>query len=77
ELVKAALSFAASHPRVGVLAGGLLAHARWDVRVAAARALAAGAGREALVPLHRVLEKESDPMARELLVAAAGTLAER
>lgn len=77
EVVKAALTHAAARPEVGTLAAPLLSHARWDVRVAAARALAAGAGRESLVPLHRALEKETDDLAKELLMAAAATLTER
>ena len=47
------------------------------MRVAAARTLAVAGGREALIPLHAALERETDALARELMMASAGVLAER
>ena len=77
EVVKAALAAAAELKDGPRWAVDLLRHPRWDVRVAAARTLAVAGGREALIPLHAALERERDPLARELLVASAAALADR
>ncbi len=77
EVVKAALSLAAGRPEGVKLAIEQLQHPRWDVRVAAARTLAVSGGRETLIPLHAALERETDALARELMIASAASLAER
>lgn len=77
EVVKAALSFAAGRAEGVALAIELLAHLRWDVRVAAARTLAVAGGRETLIPIHAALERETDALARELMMASAASLANR
>jgi HEAT repeat protein len=55
----------------------LLSHPAWDVRAAAARALATSGDRAALPAIHQALENETDSLARELLLAAAAALAGR
>ena len=77
EVLKVALACGAHEPGVAERALALLAHQDWDVRAAAARALAAGSGRPALLPLHQALEREHDPMAREALAQAARALGAR
>ena len=77
EVVKAALSFAAGSVEGVKLAIEKLHHPRWDVRVAAARTLAVSGGREMLIPLHAALERETDALTRELMMASAASLAER
>ncbi len=77
EVVKAALCFAASSVEGVGLAVEKLNDPRWDVRVAAARTLAVSGEREALIPLHAALERETDELTRELLTASAASLAER
>lgn len=77
EVVKAALSFAARSTEGVNLAVEQLKHPRWDVRVAAARTLAVSGERSLLRPLHAALEKETDALTRELLMASAAALAER
>jgi HEAT repeat protein len=77
EVVKAALSFAAGSTAGVALAIEKLQHSRWDVRVAAARTLAVSGGRETLIPLHAALERETDALTRELMMASAASLAER
>lgn len=77
EVVKAALTCAAGRAEGVKLAVQHLSHPRWDVRVAAARTLAVAGGREALIPLHAALERETDALTRELMIASAATLAER
>jgi HEAT repeat protein len=54
-----------------------LDHARWDVRVAAARMLSVAAGREAVSALQDAVAREADPVARELLDEAAQSLTRR
>jgi HEAT repeat protein len=77
EVVKAALGAAAELREGPKWAVELLKHSRWDVRVAAARTLSVAGGREALIPLHAAVERETDPLARELLVQSAAALADR
>jgi len=77
EVVKAGLAAAAELKDGAKWAVELLKHSRWDVRVAAARTLAVAGGREALIPLHAAVERETDALARELLVASAAALADR
>jgi HEAT repeat protein len=77
EVVKAALGFSADRPLGVKLAIEQLTHPRWDVRVAAVRTLAVAGGRETLIPIHAALERETDSLARELMVASAATLADR
>ena len=77
EVVKAALSFAAGFPEGPQLAVEKLTHPRWDVRVAAARTIAVSGEREMLIPLHAALERETDALTRELMMASAARLAER
>ncbi len=77
EVVKAALSFAAGSTAGVKLAVEKLQHPRWDVRVAAARTLAVSGERELLIPLHVALERETDALTRELMMASAASLAER
>lgn len=59
------------------LALRMLSHARWDVRAAAARALAASAGAEVLPEVDGALAAESDPLVREALADARDLLARR
>lgn len=77
EVVKAALTFGAGRAEGVALAVQQLKHPRWDVRVAAARTLAVSGGRQALIPLHAALERETDALTRDLMIASAATLAER
>lgn len=77
EVLKAVLDKGAWRPSGVGRALLLLEHAAWDVRAAAARALATAGDRAALVPLHQALERETDPLARELLMTAAMALAGR
>lgn len=77
EVVKVALAYGADSARGVARALSALSHPRWDVRVAAARVVAVSAEREALVPLHRALEAETDDLAREVLMAAATVLTKR
>ncbi len=77
EVLKLAFSLGADRALLINRALAMLEHARWDVRVAAARLLAVAAGREALAPLQDALAKESDPVARELLQQAVATLSRR
>lgn len=56
---------------------GLLSHDRWDVRWAAAEALAERGDATALGPLRRVHAVEPDPLVRQVLAGAAQRLVER
>lgn len=79
EVVKAAargLSRCPAH-RATAAVLGLLDHPRWDVRWAAAEALAERGDPTALAPLLRVQAVEPDPLVRQVLSAAAARLAER
>ena len=78
EVLKLALSLGADRPLLLDKALAGLMHARWDVRVAAARLLAVSAGREALGPLQDAVARETgDGVAHELLAQAVETLARR
>jgi len=70
EVVKEALLAAATRPSGLPLAVGLLAHPRWDVRAAAARALAASGNSDCLSAIRSALEREQDPLAGEALSEA-------
>ena len=55
-----------------------LLHAKWDVRVAAARLLSVAGGKESLAPLQDAVARETtDGVAHELLQEAVETLARR
>ena len=77
EVVKQALTLGADRPVIITRAVTALEHERWDIRVAAARALSVGGPRDALIALHRAVERETDSLAREFLVSAAAALAGR
>ncbi len=77
EVVKHVLTLAADRPALIARAPEALRHDRWDVRVAAARALAAGGQRESLAALREAVARETDSLAQELLEAAAAALASR
>ena len=77
EVVKQALTLGADRAVIVAHAHHALRHDRWDVRVAAARALAVGGPRAALHELDQAVDQESDSLARELLAAAAASLASR
>ncbi len=77
EVVKQAFTLGADRQLIIERAEAALRHDRWDVRVAAARALSIGGPRAALVALHQAVEREADALARELLVTAAAALASR
>lgn len=77
EVVKQAFTLGADRQVIIERAHAALRHERWDVRVAAARALAVGAPRTALVALHEAVELENDSLARDLMVSAAAALAAR
>lgn len=77
EVVKEAVIAGAALEEGIAVAEAHLAHARWDVRVAAARALAAGGGRAQVAPLQNALEREEDVLARESLRGALEQLSRR
>jgi HEAT repeat protein len=77
EVVKAALSAGAVLREGAALAVGLLSHARWDVRAAAARVLADSGGRECLESARVALASEQDALARRALMDAVERLARR
>lgn len=78
EVLKLAFSLGADRPLLLDKALAALLHARWDVRVAAARLLAVSGGREALGPLQDAVARETaDGVAHELLAEAVETLARR
>ncbi len=77
EVVKQAFTLGADRVVIIERAHAALRHERWDVRVAAARALAVGAPRTALIALHEAVEQENDSLARDLMVSAAAALAAR
>jgi HEAT repeat protein len=76
EVVKEAVRAAAGLP--GAAAARLLldaaAHARWDVRRAAAAALAARGDRALLEPVRRLAAAEEDPLVAEALHGALEAL---
>lgn len=77
EVVKQSLTLGAARSAIIERAHVELEHPRWDVRVAAARALAVGGAFSGLDELRRAAERENDTLARELIVAAADFLAGR
>lgn len=77
EVLKLAFTLGADRSLLVPRAVPALDHARWDVRVAAARLLSVAAGREALAPMQDAVARESDVVARDLLEAAVKTLAQR
>lgn len=77
EVVKAALSAGAVLREGAALAVGLLNHARWDVRAAAARVLGDSGGRECLAATRAALATEQDALARRALMDAVERLARR
>ena len=78
DVIKLAFSLGADRPLLLDRALAALLHARWDVRVAAARMLAVSGGREALGPLQDAVARETaDGVAHELLAEAVATLSRR
>lgn len=77
EVVKLAYALGADRPGVLAQAPAALSHPRWDVRVAAARALAVSGPRGALGELLDAVAREPDAVARGLLSDAADALARR
>ncbi|EPX57844.1 PBS lyase HEAT-like repeat protein [Cystobacter fuscus DSM 2262] len=77
EVVKAALLAGAASGVGGALALGLLGHAHWDVRAAAARVLADSREERLLPPLMNALVSETDALARRALVDAVERLSGR
>jgi HEAT repeat protein len=77
EVLRDALLLGAAQPLLVERALSALGHTRWDVRVAAARALAASGGPAALGPLQDALAREVDDVARRSLAAALATLTRR
>ncbi len=77
EVVKQVLAEGASSAAVLAAAVRSLSDTRWDVRVAAAQALAIGGGREHLGPLATARDRETDPLAYEALVKALAALESR
>lgn len=74
EVVKEALAAGAHLPMAAALARGLLAHGRWDVRVAAARLLTWEGGPGALAAVEGALSRETDGMVRGVLEQARQVL---
>jgi HEAT repeat protein len=77
EVVKAALLAGAGSAGGEALAVGLLGHANWDVRAAAARVLADSGQTRFLPPLLNALASEMDALARRALVDAVERLSGR
>jgi HEAT repeat protein len=77
EVVKAALSAGAVLREGSHLAVGLLTHARWDVRAAAARVLGDSGDQECLASARAALASEQDALARRALMDAVDRLAQR
>lgn len=77
EVLKLVFTLGADRSLLVPKAVPALDHSRWDVRVAAARMLAVAAGREVLGAMQDAVARESDPVARELLVEAVETLSIR
>lgn len=77
EVVKEAVTAGAALEEGIAVAEAHLTHPRWDVRVAAARALAAGGGRAQIAMVRSALEREADLLAREALQAALEKLSRR
>ncbi|MFZ5439683.1 MAG: HEAT repeat domain-containing protein, partial [Myxococcota bacterium] len=77
EVLKLAFTLGADRLLLVPRAVGALEHARWDVRVAAARLLAVAGGRDALSPLQDAAAREDDPVASDVLASAIATLSRR
>ncbi|MFY0521687.1 HEAT repeat domain-containing protein [Archangium gephyra] len=77
EVVKAALMAGAASAEGVSLAVGLLGHASWDVRAAAARVLGDSGGPECLPATRAALTAEMDSLARRALVDAVERLSGR
>lgn len=77
EVVKAALLAGAASAEGVSLAVGLLGHASWDVRAAAARVLGDSGGPECLPSTRAALAAEMDSLARRALVDAVERLSRR
>jgi len=74
EVLKAALALGADRASMVDRGVEALSHPRWDVRVAAARALAVSGGRTEAAVVKAALDREADPLAHEVLEAAAAAL---
>lgn len=77
EVIKEALACGAALAGAAPLSAGLLGHERWDVRVAAARALRTCGTSAELPAVRAALEAEADSMVRAALAEAAAQLASR
>lgn len=77
EVVKAALLAGAASAEGVEVALGLLSHASWDVRAAAARVLGDSGGPECLGATRAALAAETDELARRALVDAVDRLSGR
>jgi HEAT repeat protein len=77
EVVKAALLAGAASTEGVSLAVGLLGHAAWDVRIAAARVLGDSGGSECLPATRAALARETDALARRALEDAVTRLSGR
>ncbi len=74
EVIKEALLAAPTNPECAAAAVELLAHDRWDVRAAAARALSASHRPDLRLLLSAALERETEALAREALAEACNAL---
>ncbi|HYV43300.1 MAG TPA: HEAT repeat domain-containing protein [Myxococcaceae bacterium] len=77
EVIKEALACGAALAGAAPLSAGLLGHERWDVRVAAARAIRTCGTSAELPAVRAALEAEADSMVRAALAEAAAQLASR
>lgn len=77
EVLKECLRAGAAMAAGVSLAQTLVGHPGWDVRVEAARVLAASGGRECLEVVDRALGREVDPLVREALGEAVRRLEKR
>ncbi|MBL8924356.1 MAG: HEAT repeat domain-containing protein [Myxococcaceae bacterium] len=77
EVVKQVLQEGASSVAVVRRAAALLGDPRWDVRVAAAQALAVSGAREHLAPLEEAAAREAEALVHQALVAAIASLKAR
>ena len=78
EVLKFAFTTGADRPLLLDKAMAALLHAKWDVRVAAARLLSVAGGKESLAPLQDAVARETtDGVAHALLQEAVETLSRR
>ncbi len=77
EVVREALVLGAAQPEAVAIARRLLAHGRWELRVAAARVLGDSGGAADLPRVTEALEREGDPLVRDALEQARVQLGRR